>query len=184
MPILRERAQRDNGKVTAGLPALTSERRFEVTDAQLHQIYQQALLREVVENDRKAAHPTDGGRPMEVAEAQVGIPLQGERIIGRLKKLNPYLWFERSLADPTRYGCYILSPSHEGGKLYIVGFEAEMNPEFTLIVNDEWGKFKKFVPGWRRVLMRLIRARIISEAQAHNIFGPPTRDSERWAQLT
>ena len=184
MAILRERAQRDNGKVTAGIPSLTSERRFELTERQLHRLYQESLLREVVHNDHIAAHPVDGGRPMDNPDAQVGIPLQGERIIGRLKRLNPNLWFERSLSDPTRYGCYALSPLHDGGKLYIVGFEAELNPEFTVIVNDEQGKFKKFIPGWRRVLMRLIRSRLISEAQANKVFGPPNRDSERWTQLT
>lgn len=184
MAILREHAQRDNGKVTAGLPALTSERRFTLTEQQLHRLYQQALQREVVENDQKAAHPTDGGRPMDNPDAQVGIPLQGERIIGRLKRLNPNLWFERSLSDPSKYGCYVLDSTKETGKQYIVGFEAAINPEFTVILNDDKGKFKKFIPGWRRVLMRLIRARLITEARANAVFGPPNRDSERWTQLT
>ena len=184
MPVLREHAARDNGKVTAGLPALTSQRRFELTEQQLHRIYQQSLRREVVHNDHIAAHPEDGGRPMDNMDAQIGIPLQGERIIGRLKKLNPNLWFERSLSDSSKYGCYLLRSDVDGGKEYLVGFEAELNPEFTVIVNDDQGKFKKFIPGWRRVLMRLIRARVITEARAHAVFGPPNRDSERWTQLT
>lgn len=183
MPILRERAQGTRKRVTAGLPSLSPERRFSLTEQQLHSEYQRTLRREVVHNDEVAAHPVDGERKMDDPAAQMGIPLQGERLIGRLKKLNPNLYFERSISDSTRYGCYLLRPDIEGGKEYLVGFEAELNPEFTIIVNDDQGKFKKFIPGWRRVLMRLIRAKIITEAAAFAVFGPPNRDSERWATL-
>lgn len=184
MAILREHAQGTNNRVTAGLPSLSPERRFNVTEKQLHHEYQRALRREVIHNAAIAAHPEDGSRAMDNAEAQMGIPLQGERIIGRLRRLNSNLYFERSIADPSRYGCYLLNPQVEGGKEYLVGFEAELNPEFTVIVNDEKGEFKKFIPGWRRVLMRLIRARVITEARANAMFGPPNRDSERWALYT
>ena len=184
MAILREHARGDNQRITAGIPSLSSAKRFYLTDQALHRIYQQSLLAEVQANDSYAADPGDGKRTMAQWEAQVGIPLQGERIIGRLRKMNPQLYFERSKSDGTKYGAYLLNPLREGGLEYLVGFETEINPEFTVMLQDDKGKFKKFIPGWRRVLMRLIRSRIISEAQANKVFGPPNRDSERWTLLT
>jgi hypothetical protein len=184
MATLRERARDDHKRVTGGIPSLSPERRFYLTDQELHRLYQQSLLKEVVSNENYAADPQDGKRTMADWEAQVGIPLQGERLIGRLKKLNSQLYFERSKSDPSRYGCYLRNSERERGLEYIIGFEADLNPEFTVIVQDDHGKFKKFIPGWRRVLMRLIRAKLISEPQANKVFGPPNRDSERWALFT
>jgi hypothetical protein len=184
LAILREYAKRDKEKVTAGVPGLSPAQRFYLTEQTLKKIYQQELTAEALKNDAWASDPKDGKRTMADWAAQVGIPLQGERIIGRLRRLNPNLYFERSKSDPTKYGVYILNPIRDGGREHLVGMEADINPEFTVIVNDENGKFQKFIPGWRRVLMRLIRAKVISEAAANRVFGPPNRDSQRWAELT
>lgn len=184
MTVLREHAKRENERITAGLPSLTPAKRFYLTEQALHRIYQQNLLLEAQKNESYAADPGDGRRTMADWSAQVGIPLQGERIIGRLRRLNSCLYFERSKSDPTKYGVYITTGLTENGLQFLCGFEADVNPEFTVIVQDEKGQFKKFIPGWRRVLMRLIRAKIISKDAADRVFGPPNRESQRWAELT
>ena len=183
MTILRERAQGTNNRVTAGLPSLTPERRFYLTEDILKRVYQQELQAESRRNDEYAADPGDGARTMAEWDAQIGIPLQGERIIGRLRRLNHNLFFERSKSDGSKYGVYLLKPEAERGLEFICGFEVETNPEFTVIIQDDKGGFKKFIPGWRRLLMRLIRAKLITESGAHRMFGPPNRDSERWARF-
>ncbi len=182
MALLRERPKDDRGRVTQGIPSLSSERRYAITERQLKRLYQQALVDEYTANDQAANAPTDGARPMTDRAAQAGIPLQAHQIERRLRKLNPNLWFERSKADPQKTGIYLRKP--DGELMFIVGMEAEMNPEFTITVNDEQGNFKKMIPGWRRILMRLIRGKFVSETKAYIAFGPPNRDSERWALFT
>jgi hypothetical protein len=182
LAILREYARRDKGKVTAGIPSLSPAKRFYLTDAALQHIYQQNLVAEAVKNDKWAADPGDGQRTMAEWAAQVGIPLSAERIITRLRRLNNNLVFERSRADESKWGVYLAK--HGGTLEFLCGFEAATNPEFTVVQQDERGQFKKFIPGWRRILMRLIRAKLISESAANRVFGPPNRDSQRWAELT
>ena len=182
MALALEKPKNDKGKVTAGLPSLSPERRYSLTERQLKKIYQQALVAEYKGNAQSANAPSDGTRPMTSWDAQAGIPLQAHQIERRLRKLNPNLWFERSKADPQKTGVYLRKD--DGELMFLVGMEAEMNPEFTVTVNDEEGNFQKMIPGWRRILMRLIRGKFISETKAYLAFGPPNRDSERWARFT
>lgn len=183
MASVREHARPDNQRVTAGIPSLTSERRMAITDAYLKRAYQTSLVSEYQANDDAANQPRDAARPMNNWDAQVGIPLRSHQIIKRLRKLNPSLWFELSRADHNKTGIYIPNPV-DGSLQYIVGMETEVNPEFTVTINDDNGNFQRMIPGWRRVLMRLIRAGFISESGANALFGPPNRDSERWATFT
>lgn len=181
-----EHAVDDKARVTAGLPGLSSSKRRAITDYQQRQIYQKALQSEYRNNEQNATSPDGAIDDVTDLEQVVGIPLVGPRIIGRLKKLNRNLWFERSVADSTKTGIYFLEPNLSGGmeKKFLCGMETELNPEFSVRVVDEQGMAKGIISGWRRILMRLIRARLISEPGAFALFGPPSRDSENWARYT
>lgn len=188
MPV-RENYRDDNQKVTAGLPSLSPEKRRELTETQLTYIYQKACQNEYKHNEEEALAPDGAIGDVSNWEEIVGIPLQGWQICVRLKKLSRKLghnlWFERSKAAPEQLGIYLLKNDFKGGqtKEFICGMQAELNPEFTLRVKNDDGTPKGIIPGWRRVLMKLIRKNLISESGAHSMFGPPSRDSENWARF-
>lgn len=185
MGLVREHAKWQNARVTAGIPGLSPESRHDITERQLKRVYHDALVAEYRCNESSAT-ADDGEIEVTDWDQIVGIPLNGVRIIGRLKKLNRNLWFERSNADPNKTGVYILKNDLRGGmeKQFLCGMETEVNPEFSLRVVDDKGKPKAIIAGWRRLLMRLIRGKHISEAAAFAIFGPPSRQSENWARFT
>jgi hypothetical protein len=181
-----EKPRADQGRVTAGIPSLSSARRTSITEAQLRHIYQRSLQADYRGREEKALEPDGTIQDTTDWEQIVGIPLTGVRIMARLKKLNPNLWFERANADSSKTGVYVLKPDGKGGmeKQFICGMESELSPEFTLRVTDNDGKPKGIIGGWRRLLMRLIRERLITESRAWALFGPPSRDSENWARFT
>lgn len=182
----REHAQDDRGKVTAGLPSLSSEKRHDITDEALRKVYQDSLVNEYTKNEKDALASDGEINDTTDWEQVVGIPLSGARFLTRLKKLNHNLWFEPSNSDTSKTGIYLLKNDFKGGleKEFIVGVETEWNPEFTLRITDKEGNAKGILPGWRRALTRLIRANLINEAAAFRLFGPPSRDSENWARFT
>ena len=182
----REKYRDDGQRVTAGLPSLSPEKRREVTESQLRYAYQKACQNEYKQNEDDA-FASDGAIDDVSDWGQVvGIALQGWQVCARLKKLNPNLWFERSNAAPDQLGIYLLKNDFKGGqtKEFLCGMQAELNPEFSLRVKNDDGTPKGIIPGWRRVLMRLIRKSVITESGAHAMFGPPSRDSENWARFT
>lgn len=186
MALLREQYRDDNQKVTAGLSSLSPSKRKDYTENEIMRAYQSACQNEYTKNEQ-AALASDG--EMEDTsdwEQIVGIPLEGWKVCARLKKLNPNLWFERSHAAPSQIGVYLLKNDFKGGqgKEFLCGMEAELNPEFSLRVKKDDGTAKGIIPGWRRVLMKLIRKNIVTEYGAYAIFGPPSRGSENWARLT
>ena len=180
-----EQLRPSNERVTAGLPSLSPDRRRTIDEFNLKQAYQRCLQAEYARNETDATKP-DGSMDVTDYEQVIGIPLIGARIIGRLKKLNRNLWFERSHADGTKTGVYVLKNDFKGGQVkeYVCGMETEMNPEFSLRVVDHEGKPKGIISGWRRLLMRLIRSGLITEHGAMVMFGPSSRDSENWARFT
>lgn len=186
MSLTLEYAKDDRGRVTAGIPSLDSSRRRDITEYHLRQIYQQSLQAEYRGNEEKATSPDGDLSDVTDWEQVVGIPLTGARLATRLHKLNPSLWFEQSNSDPAKSAVYHLKNDLKGGltKEFICGYETEWNPEFSLRVVDDEGKAKGIISGWRRLLAKLIRARLISEPKAFTIFGPPSRDSENWARFT
>ena len=186
MPILLEHAADDRARVTAGIPGLSPEKRRDISESSLKRIYQDALVAEYRGNNEKAIAKDGAIQDVTDIEQVTGIPLNGARLISRLKKLNPNLWFEVSKADPSKSGVYLLKNDLTGGmeKEFIAGFETHWNPEFALRVTDEQGNAKGIVPGWRRMLMRLIRKGLINESAAFRLFGPPSRESENWARFT
>lgn len=186
MPTLLEKPRNDNGKVTAGLPSLSSEKRYQITEFGLNQVYQKALQAEYCRNEQTALQSDGAIEDTTDWEQVVGMPLTGARIMARLKRLNSQLWFERANADSNKTGVYVLRPDLKGGmeKVFLCGMETEINPEYSVRVVDNEGKAKGIISGWRRVLGRLIEAKLITEPRAYALFGPPSRDSQNWARYT
>ena len=183
--LVQEHAIDDKGRVSAGNPSLSSQRRRDITEFQLQQLYQRECTAQYRAKETQALAPDNGMDTTDMAQ-MVGIPLIGARIIQRLRKLNSNLHFEVAKADPSKTGIYLLKPNLKGGleREYVCGMETELNPEFSVRIVGEDGKAKGIISGWRRALMRLIRARMISEPAAWALFGPPSRESENWARFT
>jgi len=173
-------------RVTAGYSSLDCGREYQITEDALRREYQRTLQAEYFRNEKNATVPDGDITDTTNWEEVVGIPLTGARIISRLKRLNSQLWFEPSNSDNSKTGMYVLRPALKGGmeKMFLCGMETDVNPEFSLRVVDNEGKAKGIISGWRRVLMRLIQSRLISEPQAYALFGPPSRGSENWARFT
>lgn len=127
------------------------------------------------------------------ATAQLGRPLTRRVLIERLSKLNPNLVFEQSRANPAIGAVYFRDGvsnmedlDHNcRGRRHIVGMEWGISPEFTTrkIENDQFGKpqMKGQVRGWRTVLARLIKERLISIPDCERVFSIARgRESQRW----
>lgn len=127
----------------------------------------------------------DAGFDTTSAEAQLGRPLLSSEVQKRLRKLNPSLSFERAVADPSKIGIYVLDGvSNPGtiwaGRRFVLGMEAGMNPEFSVRRTDGT-KITKEIRGWRTVLVRLIRERLIGRGAAEVMFNiAGGRESENW----
>ena len=128
------------------------------------------------------------------SSAQLGRPLPRSVIIARLSKLNPNLIFEQTRNFPHMGAVYVLDPTANledldqkcRGRRHIVGMEwTGLSPEFTTrkIEYDQWGKpqMKGQVRGWRTILARLIKERLITVPDAERVFSIARgRDSQRW----
>jgi len=184
MGLVHEHTPDDRGRVSAGNPSLSSEKRRDITERQLTYLYQKACQKEYRDNEQ-AALKDDNGMDVTDYDQIVGIPIEGYKIAIRLKRLNKNLWFEPSNAAPEQTGVYLLKNNFLGGqeKEFLCGMQSELNPEFSLRVTNDDGTPKGILPGWRRLLMRLIRKNLITEAGANAMFGPPSRDSENWARF-
>ena len=126
--------------------------------------------------------------------AQLGRPLSRALLIHRLSRLNPNLVFEQSRANPDigavyfRDGVSNLDDLDHNcrGRRHIVGMEwIGVSPEFTTrkIELDKFGKpqMKGQIRGWRTVLARLIKERLISVPDAERVFSiSKGRESQRW----
>src|SRR5688572_12574945 len=181
MPItLDAEVRAEKGRVTAGLPSLSHVERA-TRDYRGRQ--REKARNAVADADAKhqAATAPDTGRSRTVKAACDGIPLHSDQLIRRLQKLNPNLYFERAIADAARMGVYVLDASVEGGKRFIVGMHSQrLMPEFSVFDKDT---AKEKERGWRTVLQALIRARLVNQAKADALFGPPSKDSKNWALL-
>jgi hypothetical protein len=140
--------------------------------------------------------PLDGGISTANALAQLGRPMSSADVIARLKRMNPNLHFEVAIMDRTKMGVYVLTGE---GKRFICGMEHGYMPEFSyqhtsprrtpdpdnpgnwLTVQVISGETR----GWRTVLARLLRERLITLPQIERYFNPAYgRSSERWQRAT
>ena len=127
-------------------------------------------FRQSEDNKKKAAADVTEG----------GLPLHSDTIIRRLMRLNPNLWFEVAHADKNRYGIYLLDPGAEGHRQFICGMPRGMCREYSSMRQTETGEVTDVVPGWRTILARLVRKRLIPEPAAVLLFGTPSVTSKRW----
>jgi hypothetical protein len=128
------------------------------------------------------------------SDAQMGRPLSRQTIISRLSKMNPNLVFEQSRNFPQMGAIYLrdgvsnmLDLDHNNrGRRHLVGMEwTGLSPEFTTrkIENDKWGKpqMKGQIRGWRTILQRLIKERLIGITETERVFSIARgRESQRW----
>ena len=134
-----------------------------------------------------AAKAGDGEIPRSTLEMAVGRGMTHDAIIKRLKACNPNLYFE--LSETTkRFGIYYPDPTAIGTALaprvrYLgMSIAQGMNPEFTPKILDDNGNLKSVTSGYRTVLARLVRQRLISLAAAEKNFG--LVDSHNWQAAT
>lgn len=143
--------------------------------------------------------PLDGGIDTSNPEAQRGRPMMTEAVIAKLKAMNPSLHFEvgaNSVMASNFIGIYQII---DGKKKYIgIAMERWWMPEFsvrmaipTLVPNPDIADmlpiktFEREVRGWRTVLARLIRARLITKEDAEKNFDiAGGRSSFHWQALT
>lgn len=204
-PRLPSSVERDAGvqKRTSASPGLDSlERALCERQGYQTQFQRDAYLEQVA---RDAAYVApDGSRIRNVLEAGIGQPLIGAEVQRRLLLLNPTLIFEpspvpgricirRRISDPvlgetTSYICAMergLMP--EFSILHFIEedyFDAKTRatPEGTLAIKKRL-KINEKNPetrGWRTVLVRLIKERLITREGAERLFGLPSKDSFNW----
>lgn len=167
---------------------LSPEERYKFDRGGYKKEYQDALLDDA-EAKKRAAVALDNGRSRTDKDQCIGMPLHSDVFIRRLTQLNSSLWFERANADHAKIGIYLqvpISMEYLEGKKFLFGFHEGVMPEFTL--QKDPGQDGENVgilrQGWRTILMRLVRMRVISLAQVEVIFGPPSHDSMYWKVLT
>lgn len=190
--------------VTAGLPSLTPGKRSRIDRTRNTRAVTDRLVAEQEVRDRQAL-VIDAKDDATNLIARLGRPLHANTFISKVRKLNPALIFERSLRYPRLTGIYLEIPITElekalgsESKRHICGMESEWMPEFsqshykTDSVPDMANpgnmiQKKVFIGetrGWRTVLMRLIRERLISPAKANKAFNIPVgQQSYNWQQL-
>lgn len=137
---------------------------------------------------------------------QLGTPMSEPEFIRRLQAMNRNFIFEPALSDPEHLmGIYVVrnelqdDGSMKPMKRHICGMTRGFMPERTVRhakrerVPDpdpqnkagwiEVDVFTKETRGWRTVLMRLLRARLITQPQIDRNF-PVNLDSRNWQTLT
>lgn len=138
-------------------------------------------------------------------EQQIGQPLSSPEFIRRLQAMNQDFVVDPTLTDPTKMGIYVVRPQKQDDgslrteKVFICGLTRGFMPERSVrhmkrerMPNpDPHNKgtfidvdvFTKETRGWRTVLAKLLRFRLITEAQIAKHF-PPNLNSRNWKLLT
>lgn len=194
-----------------GVDELTQIRWRQQEQKQAQQECRQRSLKQEIDS-HSASVALDAGRDTSNLLAQMGNPLSSQEVERRLKLCNPRLIFERSIRYPNLIGIYInlqeRTPTGAWGtvKKHICGMEAGMMPEFSVlhkktekVANPEligntkptrevdWKTVETFADetrGWRTVLARLLKARLINQGDIDKHFPLPSRSSEKWYHQT
>ncbi len=153
------------------------------------------LLAEVRRNETLLI--PDGGADVTNPEVQKGRVLTRGQLVHRIRKLNPNLWYEQSRRFPKQGGLYIEDPETPYRKRMVAAFSHDRVNEFSrpLTVPDVipapgwvpvWQKVKRIdnkEPGWRTVLLNLIKEGLISTSGAEKEFQiSQGRSSQKWQQ--
>lgn len=106
-------------------------------------------------------------------ERQQGISLHSNELIRRVKKMNPAIWVEDSQRFRDRAGFYYATPN---ARLFSgAHFKKGMVHEFSRIFTDTADRPVAVEYGWREVLHRLMKKRLVSWEQVKRNF--PVYDS-------
>lgn len=97
------------------------------------------------------------------ADRQRGIPIESNDLIRRVRKMNPFLWAEDSRNCPGHAAFYYVQ---QGKKQFSdAHFKKGIVFEFSRIYVDRADRPIAIEYGWREVLHRLMRKRLISWGQ-------------------
>ena len=154
----------------------------------------------------KAAETTAPDASFDVTNLlqQMGRPLTTQQVMERLGKINRNFYFEVSNACASRMGIYLITPMKDEttggirtGKRFLCGMENGYMPEFS-VRHSEMEEFPRMFPdvgtelvpvmksetrGWRTILARLIKLRVITLTQAEKWFDLPLgRGSKNWKE--
>lgn len=182
-------------RITAGLPALTHRVREALfTRERTRALSDEALLRELEQNAHAVS--ADGEIDTTSSEAQVGRATTSQEMEKRLVRCNNRLYFEVSRGDPSKVGIYHI----EDRRLrHVCGMENGWMPEFSIrhfqeirlpspSIEGEWitrRTFTKETRGWRTVLARLLREKLITSSQIEAGWKVSRgRTSEKWQRAT
>ena len=172
-----------------------SEKAAAQVEAAIHQqerARQDAALTDATSKRLAATEGMDGTYSTTDLAAQLGRPLMRQHIIARLTRLNPNLRFVQSYRVPEIGAVYLydgvsnLGDPLCAGLRHIVGMEwTSPSPEFTVrrVANDKWGVRQMVgqIRGWRTILCRLIKERLITIEGAEREFEISRgRESQRW----
>ena len=139
-------------------------------------------------------------------DQQLGTPLSEEEFCRRLRLMNRNFLFEVAQSDPDHLmGIYVVRNERQSDgsnrtvKRYVCGMTRGFMPERTVRhakrerMPDpdprnkggwvEVDVFTKETRGWRTVLVRLLRERLITQPQIDRYF-PPNLNSRHWQRLT
>lgn len=139
----------------------------------------------------------DGDADVTNAEQQAGRLLHRSELMRRLGKLNPNLWYERSLRYPAQGGIYVKDDRSPYGKRMVSALPHERVPEFSMpltvpdVIPDttvalHWQTIRRVeskVPGWRTVLLKLAMEGLITPSGIEEQFQITRgRSSQKWQQ--
>lgn len=105
----------------------------------------------------------------ENAEKQTGKPLWSHAFIKRVLKLNPDLIVEDSKLVPGCAAFYRMVGKEK--KPTNASFRKGLIPEFTIFKPETEFDSVGITYGWRTVLLRLMKARVLSYAQIFSVWG-------------
>lgn len=193
------------GRVTAGLPSLSPHKRSRRETVERTRAFTESAIEEQKQRDRQALL-IDSQDDATNYLARLGRPMHADKFIQKLHKLNSNLVFERSVNYPRLTGIYVHHPITDLERLmgkeerrHVCGMESEWMPEFsqshhkTERVPDtsnpgqmkDVRTFTGETRGWRTVLARLIRERLVSKELADKEFSISAgRQSYNWKELT
>jgi len=201
-------------RVTAGLPGLHPQLRQAVEVKEASRAFQEAAFREQLLRN-EATFEQDGDSDVTKLTEQMGRPLSADVVIRKLRKLNPHLIFEQAIRYPSLTGIYVPCPKDNGfgqvlvEKRHVCGmpspptilpefsvrhyeWEETMDPDMPRVIGEPAElqpkmvrKFADETRGWRTVILKLVKERLISLAAAEREFEIPAgRSSRYWQALT
>lgn len=115
--------------------------------------------------------------------ARMGKPMTHTDMVERIRKITGYkLWAEESITMPGNMNLYRMVKDVK--TCCNTPFRMGYVPEYTVIHETDRRMPGERTPGWREVLLRLIKQRIITRPQADGMFGPPTpTNTTLWQQF-